>query len=164
MSKDPYPRPAVTLDVIVWDRRANRILLIKRGKEPFKDCWAIPGGFFNSEDHNNEKQDATLVDGALRELKEETGIDARAIQSSLSFLSIQDKPGRDPRARTLTVVYVLTVFDTSDLNVKGQDDATEAKWFKLEEVVSGKIPLAFDHFDEVTKFYSRIPYCDVVFS
>jgi len=155
-----YPKANITVDIIVFDRRNTKILLIKRKKNPFEGCWAIPGGFFNPEDHHNEKQDYSLKIAAIRELKEETGIDATdpRINSSLSFLAIQDKPGRDPRGRTITIVYVLTLWDMTFVNVQAQDDAAEAKWFDLKELVEGNIPLAFDHQDEIFKFSRQATY------
>ena len=60
-----YPRPAVTADCIVITTEAEaKVLLIQRGDEPYKGCWAFPGGFMN--------MDETTEECAIRELEEET--------------------------------------------------------------------------------------------
>jgi 8-oxo-dGTP diphosphatase len=130
-----YPRPAVTADCVVigWTADGSRqVLLIRRGNEPYKDCWAFPGGFLN--------MDETLEECALRELKEETGLTPTGEIVELKSFSTVD---RDPRGRTITVAYLIEMPLTE---VAGGDDAAEAKWFPLEELP----PLAFDH-DEILK-------------
>lgn len=156
-----FPMPAITVDLVVFDRMTDNILLIKRKKDPFKDCWALPGGFFNPTEHG-EKMDNSLRDAAIRELKEETNIDVldeKFADRTLSFLTIQDKPNRDPRYRTITVVYVLTLFHGVDkLNVKAMDDAADIGWFCRQLLVNKLIPLAFDHQDTIEKFASGRVY------
>ena len=127
-----YPRPAVTVDLIicagVGDER--KILLIKRGGEPFKSRWAFPGGFVD------ENED--LMDAAPRELEEETGVSALELRQLGAF----GKPGRDPRGHTISIVFG-TVIDEV-LTALAGDDADEAQWFSLKNLP----PLAFDH-DEI---------------
>lgn len=147
-----YPKPSITVDIIVYDRRSDSVLLIKRDKAPFEDCWAIPGGFFNPIDHHDEKQDVSLKVAAIRELKEETNIDADP--KDLAFFTIQDKPDRDPRGRTITMVYVLTLWDGIPADIKAQDDAADVSWWRLKTLATGKIPLAFDHQEEIDKFHN----------
>jgi len=158
--KSEYPRANITADIIVYDRRGDRILLIKRANEPFKGMWAIPGGFFNSEAHHDEIQDVSLRAAAARELKEETGIDIYDpnLKTTFSFLTIQDAPGRDPRGRTISIVYVLTLWDMQFVSPKAQSDATEIRWFSLRELVDNQISLAFDHHDQIFKFARGITY------
>jgi len=159
-----YPQPSITCDVIVWDRRGDRVLLIKRKHAPFKDCWAIVGGFFNAETHAEGQMDESIRDAAIRELKEEVNIDYYADKGvnamkqplegkhkySISFLCIQDKPGRDPRGRVITMVYVLTIWDgVEGIDIKAQDDAAEVRWFQVRDVLEGKVALAFDHLDSI---------------
>ncbi len=165
-----YPQPSITGDVIVWDRREDKILLIKRRGEPFKGCWAIVGGFFNPETHGEGVIDETVRDAAIRELKEEVNIThekpeyagfvARKLyKTSLSFLTVQDKPGRDPRGRVVTLVYVLTIWDGIEgLDIRALDDAAEYQWFDKKDIVDGKVPLAFDHLDSIQKFARGLTY------
>ncbi len=123
-----YPRPAVTADCIVMTREDDpKVLLIERGHEPFKGCWAFPGGFMN--------MDETTEQCAVRELEEETGLKITDIQQ----LGAYSKVDRDPRGRTITVAYL--AFVDKPLPVKGQDDAAKAQWFSVKELPK----LAFDH-------------------
>ena len=123
-----YPRPAVTADCIVMTREDDpKVLLIERGHEPFKGCWAFPGGFMN--------MDETTEQCAIRELEEETGLKVNEIKQ----IGAYSKVDRDPRGRTITVAYLALV--DKPLPVKGQDDAAKAQWFSIK-----KLPkLAFDH-------------------
>lgn len=128
-----YPRPAVTADCVVIGRAVDNklyVLLIQRGNEPYKGCWALPGGFL--------EMDETLEDCARRELKEETGLIPSGEMVELKSFSTVD---RDPRGRTITVAFLAEMPITE---VKGGDDATKAEWFPLTELP----PLAFDH-DEI---------------
>ena len=93
-----YPRPAVTADCIVITREAEpKVLLIERGDEPFKGCWAFPGGFMN--------MDETTEQCAIRELEEETGLRV----SEVYQIGAYSKVDRDPRGRTVTVAYLAIV-------------------------------------------------------
>ena len=130
-----YPRPAVTADCVVIGSAADSsryVLLIQRGNEPYKGCWALPGGFMD--------MDETLEQCALRELKEETGLTPSGDITELKSFSTVD---RDPRGRTITVAFLIEMPLTE---AKGGDDAAEARWFPLNELPS----LAFDH-DEIIK-------------
>ncbi len=130
-----YPRPAVTADCVVIGSAADSscyVLLIRRGNEPYKGCWALPGGFMD--------MDETLEQCALRELKEETGLTPSGDITELKSFSTVD---RDPRGRTITVAFLIEMPLTE---AKGGDDAADARWFPLNELP----PLAFDH-DEIIK-------------
>ncbi len=123
-----YPRPAVTADcVVITKEKEPKVLLIQRGNEPFKGCWAFPGGFMN--------MDETTEQCAIRELEEETGL----VVSNLQQIGAYSKVDRDPRGRTVTVAYLASV--DASVPVMGQDDAAKAEWFPL----SALPPLAFDH-------------------
>ena len=125
-----YPRPSVTADcVVITKEDTPQVLLIQRGFEPFKGCWAIPGGFMN--------MDETTEQCAIRELEEETGLKISDVRQIGAFSKID----RDPRGRTITVAYLAIV--DAPLEVKGLDDAAKAQWFPLSTLP----PLAFDHAD-----------------
>ena len=137
----PYPRPAVTADCVVIGQEADgrrQVLLIRRGHEPYKDCWAFPGGFM--------EMDETLEQCALRELKEETGLTPTGDLIELKSFSTVD---RDPRGRTITVAFLI---ETPLTEAKGQDDAAEARWFPLDDLP----PVAFDHQEILKVALTRI--------
>jgi len=127
-----YARPAVTVDILVFSKTNSsiQILLIKRGHEPFKDKWALPGGFI--------EMDEELITSAYRELKEETGI--KNIQ--LKQFKTYGKIGRDPRGRTVSIIYYGFINQEKETILAG-DDASEAAWFPINKIP----PLAFDHSD-----------------
>ncbi|KWW29699.1 MAG: 7,8-dihydro-8-oxoguanine triphosphatase [bacterium P3] len=123
-----YPHPAVTADCVVFglDGHNLKILLVERGTDPCKGMWAFPGGFMNI--------DETAEQCALRELKEETGLELRFIRQIGAFSEVH----RDPRERVVTIAfYALTEVSA----VCGNDDATQARWWDLDKTP----PLAFDH-------------------
>ena len=125
-----YPRPELTADcIVITQEQEPKILLIQRKNEPFKGCWAFPGGFMN--------MDETTEECAIRELKEETGIDINP--ENIFQIGAYSEVNRDPRDRIVTVAY-LTIVDKV-LKVQGIDDAAKAEWFSIY-----KLPeLAFDH-------------------
>jgi len=126
-----YPRPALTTDSLIFGfddkEKSLKILLIKRKNEPFKNHWALPGGFVDMNE--------TVEQCALRELKEETCLELK----NLRQLIVASEIDRDPRGRTVSVVF-WTIIQT-EYKVKAADDATEIGWF-----FANKLPkLAFDH-------------------
>ena len=122
-----YPRPTVTADCVVITKEEPKVLLIQRGIDPYKGCWAFPGGFMN--------MDETTEQCAIRELEEETGLRV----SDVHQIGAYSKVDRDPRGRTITVAY-LAIID-EPVQVTGQDDAAKAEWFLLYALPE----LAFDH-------------------
>jgi 8-oxo-dGTP diphosphatase len=128
-----WPRPALTTDAVIFLREANdlKVLLIKRKNEPYKDYWALPGGYVEDGE--------SLIQGAVRELKEETGITDVKLTQVAAF----GDPGRDPRGWQVTVAFY--GFATSD-DVKAGDDAGDARWFSLRDTLP---LLACDHLDIV---------------
>lgn len=125
-----YPRPAVTTDCVVFTQEEEpKVLLIQRGNEPYKGCWAFPGGFMNMEE--------TAEECAVRELKEETGLTLTRIQQ----IGAYSKVNRDPRGRTISIAYLAIV--DAPTAVSGMDDAAKAAWFPLSSLPD----LAFDHQD-----------------
>ena len=123
-----YPHPSITTDCVIFgfDGTKLKVLLVERGIEPFKGRWAFPGGFLKMEE--------SAEVGALRELKEETGLKDAYIKQFHTF----SEPNRDPRERVVTIAYYALV---RMQEVKGGDDAAKAEWFALDKVPA----LAFDH-------------------
>jgi 8-oxo-dGTP diphosphatase len=121
----------------VGDKRIIKVLLIKRKIDPFKDCWALPGG------HLNEGE--SLEQAAYRELQEETSLTREGPGwISLHQFKAYGDPGRDPRYRMVSIVYSAFVQDSEALMsaVKARDDAKEAGWFSFQHFPKN---LAFDH-------------------
>ena len=124
-----YPRPCVTADVAVLRLEGiPEILLVQRNDSPYENIWALPGGFMEMEE--------TLEEAARRELLEETGIRA----GELIRFDTYDKPGRDPRGRTITQVFMMIWKEEMGFPEAGSD-AKALAWFDL----TGLPELAFDH-------------------
>ena len=124
-----YPRPSVCVDIIVLSKIEEKIfiLLIERKHPPFENYWALPGGFVEMNE--------TLEQSALRELLEETGLQLKKLKQFAAY----GDPGRDPRGRTVSIIYY--AFIEKQINPIAGDDASKAKWIKIEELPA----LAFDH-------------------
>ncbi|HKX86963.1 MAG TPA: NUDIX hydrolase [Flavobacterium sp.] len=121
---------SVTVDIVlIKDTNPKQLLLIKRKNEPFKDCWALPGGFVD------ENEDLEIA--AKRELEEETQVKI----NELIQIGAYGKPFRDPRSHVVSIAYFSTV--NKNTIAKASDDAKEAKWFKINDLPD----LAFDHID-----------------
>ena len=126
-----YPKPSVTVDCVVFgldDAQKLMVLLIQRGVAPYKGSWALPGGFV--------RLDESIEAAAVRELKEETGIDKVFLEQLYTFGEVD----RDPRARIVTVAYYALI-NIREYIVKAQTDAKNAEWFFVERLPK----LAFDH-------------------
>lgn len=119
-----------TADVVVTTTDGY-VLLIKRGWNPFKGKWALPGGHVDPGERSRA--------AAARELAEEAGVYASL--EELEQIGTFDQPDRDPRGRYVTVAYHLTVLPGTI--VEAGDDATNAQWWPLSDLP----PLAFDHAD-----------------
>ena len=128
-----YPRPALTVDCVVFGLDVNsrdlRVLLIKRGENPFKDAWALPGGFIS------ENEDSEVA--ARRELEEETGVKDIFIEQLYTFAT----PHRDPRGWVVSIAY-FALINLQEHNIVAASDASEAEWFSAFELPEN---LAFDH-------------------
>jgi 8-oxo-dGTP diphosphatase len=132
-----YPRPSVTVDCILVSPN-NSILLIQRAGEPFKDKWAIPGGFI--------EMDESLEVACHRELEEETGIKVNKLTQFKAYGAVD----RDPRGRTISVVFYS--FVDGEIEAKAGDDAANAQWFLLDKLP----PLAFDHYQIIEEFKKQV--------
>ena len=147
----PYPRAALTVDAIVFIRERipvladsknhngiideTLVLLIRRGNEPFKNKWALPGGFIEMEE--------LLEEACKRELLEETGIKLEKMTQFKTY----DEVDRDPRHRTISVVFTAEL--DNRVEAEGGDDAVQADWFPLHNLPE----LAFDH-EKILKDFS----------
>ena len=120
----------VAADAMVFNRDGDNleILLVKRKFEPYKDTWAIPGGFVN--------YDEALETAAIRELYEETGVKLTAMKQLYAI----GTPGRDPRGHTVSIVFYAFV-NPSEHPLTAGDDAAETKWINVKDIQT----LAFDH-------------------
>ncbi|MTB49674.1 NUDIX domain-containing protein [Lewinella sp. W8] len=137
-----YPRPSVTVDIVVFGYDGGRqlkLLLIQRGAPPFKGQWALPGGFVDL--------DEDLETAALRELEEETGVKDLFVEQLFTF----GDPGRDPRGRVISVAYFALV-NLQDHPAVAASDADEVGWYSLEELPE----LAFDHADIIEMATNRL--------
>lgn len=127
-----YPRPAVTVDCVVFglalEEQELKVLLIQRQLEPFAGAWALPGGFV--------RMDETLEEAARRELQEETGLNKLYLEQLYTFGDLE----RDPRGRVITVAYYALV-KLGDHKAKAATDAREARWFSIQQIPE----VVFDH-------------------
>jgi 8-oxo-dGTP diphosphatase len=134
-----YPRALVTVDAIIIDSETkSKILLIKRGNEPFKNFWALPGGFIEMQE--------TLEQSVIRETEEETSLTGIAFKQFKAF----GNPGRDPRDRNIVVVFY--GFCNKPELARAGDDAKEHKWFELKNLPN----LAFDHELIIQDFFKSV--------
>ncbi len=134
----PYPPIFQTVDSVVV--QSGHILLVKRGGAPGKGLWALPGGFLD--------QNETLQNGALRELREETGliIEESVLFGSLRAQRVFDDPHRSSRGRTITTAFHFELVPRETLPaVVGGDDAVNAEWVPLSKV--RRVMMFEDHYD-----------------
>lgn len=151
--QDDYPRPSVTADIVAFKIRNEKtdnyrqdsktrlsLLLIKRGGHPFKDCWALPGGFLNPNE--------TIEQCAVREIQEETGVKPVSLMS----IGLFSKPERDPRGWIISNAFVSIMSERKVLQEAG-DDAADAQWFDVDFIcdANGKYCLSLKHEDTEMK-------------
>ncbi|MBI5774169.1 MAG: NUDIX hydrolase [Verrucomicrobia bacterium] len=147
-----YPHPAVTVDCIIFALHENdlKVLLIQRLKDPYKECWAFPGGFVEI--------DEGIEEGARRELEEETGVKGVFLEQLYTF----GDPRRDPRERIITVAYYSLV-QMSEHKLRAASDAMNACWWPVHRMP----PLAFDHKKIMETAFKRLQgkvlYAPVIF-
>jgi len=135
-----FPRPALTVDVVLLTREAEpQVLLIQRKRDPFAGMWALPGGFVEAGE--------TLAAAARRELLEETGV---AVGDLEPLVTVGD-PGRDPRGWTVSVAYLARV-NPGEVTPVAADDARAVAWHPLDALP----PLAFDHAAIVARAVTRL--------
>ncbi len=126
-----FPRPGLTVDCVVFgldEQDSLKVMLILRKLPPFQGQWALPGGFVHLDEN--------LEEAALRELREETGIENVFLEQLYTFGAVN----RDPRERIVTVAYYALV-NLREYNIEATTDAMDAAWFAIDELP--KLP--FDH-------------------
>lgn len=132
-----------TVDVVVIREGTREVLVVRRKWEPFENRFALPGGYIDG----NETSDIA----AARELEEETGIAVDA--DELEFVEIFAEPNRDPRGRYVSTAYKITVPAGTWVSQQ-TSETTGAQWITYDDILNGKISLAFDHADIIKKAVS----------
>ena len=122
-----YKSPSLTVDAVITCEN-NSIVLIKRKKDPYWGSWALPGGFVEYGE--------TVESAAIREVKEETGLDVDLCK----IVGVYSDPERDPRGHTVTICYLA---NKTGGKLKADTDAADVKSFNRKEI--SKLKLAFDH-------------------
>lgn len=130
-SKTKKDYPAVTVDALIIEN--DTIIMVKRKYDPYKDYWALPGGFVELGE--------TVEFACIREVKEETNLDVFFV----SFHRVYSDPSRDPRGHMITVACFCRRRSFAQ-PLKGGDDAMEARKFTKREILKNKDVIAFDHF------------------
>lgn len=146
-SNVPFPVTFHTVDAVVI--QSGHVLVVKRKVNPGKGLYALPGGFL--------KQTERLEDGAIRELKEETGIKVHApvLKSHVVDSRTFDYPGRSLRGRTLTTAFCIKLPDGDLPDVRGMDDAESAVWLPLMDVLGMEDKFFEDHAHIIRYFVNR---------
>jgi 8-oxo-dGTP diphosphatase len=127
-----YPRPSVTTDCVIFllENSNLKVLLIKRGSDPFKGKYALPGGYLDIDEEPEQ--------GALRELEEETGLKLKKLFQIGAF----GKVDRDPRGRTISIAHFFLILE-SPKELAASSDADDLGWFSIKSIPD----LAFDHYE-----------------
>ena len=141
-----YRIPSLTTDAVVLRKHKNDnchdILLVTRGNDPYQGKLAFPGGFV---DYGEEPEH-----GCIRELKEETELDGKDIE----LLTVRGNPKRDPRRHVVSIFYLVNV--DPDSQPKGADDAKDAKFYDLKDIIENKKEeLAFDHYGVIQELVEK---------
>ena len=155
---DEYKHPSVTVDMLIFTVVDGTLclMLIERKNPPYKDCWALPGGFVNI--------DESIKTAALRELKEETNVNAIGY---LEQLGAYGEVGRDPRTRVISIAYMALIPSVNiTREMRGGDDAKVARLFNINNIF--EMNLAFDHAqiikDGIQALKDRLLYTDIAFN
>ncbi len=160
-----YVKPSVAVDMVIFSaadqkmenyrklpQKELKILLIKRSGHPYLSCWALPGGFV--------EPDETTEEAALRELKEETGVENIYLEQLYTF----SDPKRDPRTWVMSCSY-LALIDSSKVNVSAGDDAALASWFTVSlEMTARNIDEHENGFTRTTDYLLTLTDGDITLS
>ena len=140
-----YDKLGITVDIVIFTIKndALKVLLVKRKLAPYKDQWALPGGFVREKE--------ALDHAARRELEEETGVKDVYLEQLYTF----GKPQRDPRGRIVTVAYFALVSSNKIIKPIAKTDVYEADWHSMYDLPK---KLAFDHADILAYALKRLRY------
>jgi len=144
----PFPVTFVTTDAVVF--KSRHVLMIRRGHNPGKGLLALPGGFL--------EQNITLLENALKELKEETriAVSKQELRDRIVESRTFDHPQRSDRGRTVSTAFLIVLPRAGELpQVKGGDDAASAMWVPITDVYSMRSQVYEDHFHMINYFYGR---------
>lgn len=153
IEKKQYPYVYLTVDNIVlkWNDKTNKIeiLMIKRKQHPYKDKYALVGGFVNPDENTTE--------AVIRETKEETNLELNI--SNIQQIGTFSDVNRDPRHRVITVVHIVYLpFFKNKYNIKTGSDALDVEWIELTKILERENlnNLAFDHKEIIETAILRI--------
>lgn len=143
-----YPPVFVTGDAVVV--QSGHLLMVKRGAQPGSGLWALPGGFI--------QQDERIIDGVLRELREETRLKVPepVLKGSIKGEKVFDHPDRSLRGRTITHAFLIELADGPLHPVKGGDDAAKARWIPIAQVADMDEAVFEDHLDIIRYFLGSV--------
>ena len=143
LSLDKFFKASITVDNVIFgfDKGDLKVLLIKRGEEPYKDNWALPGYFV--------REDEDLDTAAQRVLKELTGLEKVYLEQVNAF----GRVNRHPSGRVITVAY-FSLIKISQYQVKPASIAQQAQWHSYH--LAAEEPLAFDHRQILQKCFNRL--------
>lgn len=148
----PFEMMSTSVDGIIIqkspDMQKDKLLLIQRKFDPYKDMWALVGGFI--------EQKELVEDAFLREVKEEVSLELD--REEISFFKFVDTPLRDPRQRTISFVYDAYITEEKAKKAIAADDAKELAWFDIRDVIDGKVKLAFDHEKILNEYFTESGY------
>ena len=144
----PYPPTFVTTDAVVV--QSGHVLVVKRRVRPGKGLIALPGGYLH--------QDEVVVDGMLRELREETGLKVPrpVLEGSIAASHVFDAPGRSARGRVITHAFLIQLKAGPLPAVRGADDAEKAFWMPLADIYAHEDNFFEDHVQIIQHFISRV--------
>lgn len=144
MKEEEYPRPSLTVDIVVFTIQENQLqlLLVQRGNPPYAGQWALPGGFVRPGE--------SLEAAAARELEEETGVRNAYLEQLYTY----GDPGRDPRGWVVSVAYFALIPAGQAIRRQAGSDAAQARWFPISDLPQ----LAFDHGEIATYALRRLRY------